>query len=184
MPISRWNGQSAGEECGQEQAQQRPEPSDEAAEVVAGGGEDGVGGVALAEPEIVAAHAVLGLEMADDRLYGRPAAQFALDPGRYPSLLAGEEDPELVIGRGIVAAVSLVGEEARNDVADQRLHVRDHGGQRVTVIGIAGQRLHMSDELAAPGVADRGGDGDFDAELVRPMGLTLADALDLRRVQG
>ena len=42
----------------------------------------------------------------------------------------------------------------------------------------------MGDELAALGVADRGGDGDFDAELVRPMGLALADALDLRRVQG
>jgi trimeric autotransporter adhesin len=40
--------------------QPKPEPSDEAAEVVAGGGEDGVVGVALPEPEIVAAHAVLG----------------------------------------------------------------------------------------------------------------------------
>ena len=78
----------------------------------------------------------------------------------------------------------LVGEEARDDVADERLHVRDHGGQRVTAIGFAGQRLHMGDELAALGVADRGGDGDFDAELVRPMGLTLANALYLRCVQG
>src|SRR3954469_8246389 len=42
----------------------------------------------------------------------------------------------------------------------------------------------MGDELAALGVADRGGDGDFDAELVRLGSLTLADALDLRRVQG
>ncbi len=103
--------------------------------------------------------------MADDGLDGGPAAQFALDAGCHSSLLAGEEDPELVFGRRVVAAISLVGEEARDDVADERLHVRDHGGQRVTVIGIAGQRLHMSDELAAPGVADRGGDGDFDADL-------------------
>jgi hypothetical protein len=51
---------------------------------------------------------MLGPEMADDRLDGGPAAQFTLDGGRYPSLLAGEEDPELVIERCIVAAISLV----------------------------------------------------------------------------
>jgi hypothetical protein len=42
----------------------------------------------------------------------------------------------------------------------------------------------MGDELAALGMADRGCDGDFDAELVRPMSLALADAFDFRRVQG
>ena len=73
----------------------------------------------LAEPEIVAAHAVLGLEMADDGLDGGPAAQFALDPGCHASLLAGDEDPELVIGRRVVAAISVVGEEALDDVADR-----------------------------------------------------------------
>lgn len=76
-------------------AQQQAEPADEAAEVVASGSEDGVGSVALAEPEIIAAHAVLGLEMADDGFDGGPAAQFALDVGRHPSLLAGDEDPDL-----------------------------------------------------------------------------------------
>lgn len=59
--------------------------------------------------------------------------------GVTPSLLAGDEDPELVIGRRVVAAISRVGEEARDDVAEERLHVPNHGGQRVTVIGIAGQ---------------------------------------------
>src|ERR1700732_71200 len=39
------------EECRQELAQQEPEPADQAAEVVAGGGEDGV---AATEPEVVA----------------------------------------------------------------------------------------------------------------------------------
>ena len=48
--------------------QQKPEPSDEAAEVAAGGGENGVCGVALSKPEIIAAHAVFGFEMADDGL--------------------------------------------------------------------------------------------------------------------
>jgi hypothetical protein len=47
--------------------------------------------------------------------------------GVTPSLLAGEEDPGLVIGGRVVAAVALVGENARGGVADQRLHVRDPG---------------------------------------------------------
>src|SRR5450432_1743520 len=42
----------------------------------------------------------------------------------------------------------------------------------------------MGDELAALGMADGGGDGDLDAELVRSVGLPLADAFDFRRVQG
>ena len=86
--------------------QQEPEPADQAAEVLADGGEDGVVGTALTVPEIVAVSTVLGLEMADDGLDGGPAAQFALDPGPHVSLLAGHEDPELVIGRRIVAAMS------------------------------------------------------------------------------
>ena len=98
-------------ESDEDAAQQEPEPSDQAAEVVADGGEDGVGGVAPTVPEIVAAHAVLGFEMADDRLDGGPAAQLAFDLGCHAPFLAGDEDPELVIGRRVVAAVSLVGED-------------------------------------------------------------------------
>ena len=160
--------------------QENPEPADEAAEVVADGGKDGVIGVAAPEPEIVAAHAMLGFEMADDRLDGGPAAEFALDRGRYPSLLAGEEDPELVIGRCIVAAISLVGEDARDGAAEERLHVRDHGFQGVAVIWIAGQRLDVSDELAALAVLEGGGNADLHAELVRPMSFAFADAFDFR----
>jgi hypothetical protein len=44
-----------------------------------------------------------------------------------------------------VAAIPLVGEDAIEGVADQRLHLGNHGCQRVTVIGIAGQRLHMGE---------------------------------------
>src|SRR5258708_9663592 len=33
-------------------------------------------------------------------------------------------------------------------------------------------------------VLERGGDADLDAELVRPMGLALADAFDFQRMQG
>ena len=47
--MKRWD------ESDQDLAQQKPEPADQAAEVVAGGGEDGVGGVAPTVPEICGA---------------------------------------------------------------------------------------------------------------------------------
>jgi hypothetical protein len=81
-----------------------------------------------------------------------------------------------------VAAIALVGEDALERVAEHALHVWDHGGQRMAVIGIAQQRLHMGDELTALGMGERGGDGDLDAELVRPVRLALADAFHLRRM--
>ena len=65
------------------------EPADQTAEVVAGG-EDGVGGVTPTVQDIVSAHAVLGLEMADHWFDSGSAAQFALDLRRQPSLLAGD----------------------------------------------------------------------------------------------
>ncbi len=98
--------------------------------------------------------------------------------------LCPERKPELVIGRRVVAAVALVGEDARDGVADERLHVRNHRCQRVAVIWIAGQRLHMGDELAALAVFEGGGNADLDAELVRPMSFAFADAFDFRRMQG
>ena len=72
----------------QDLEQQKLDPLDEAAEVVAGGGENGVGCVTLTMPEVVAAHSVFGFEMADDRLDGGAPAQLAFDLGRHSSLLA------------------------------------------------------------------------------------------------
>jgi hypothetical protein len=46
-----------------------------------------------------------------------------------------------VIGRRVVAAASLAGEQTRDDVADERLHVGDHGFQRMAVIEFAGPRF-------------------------------------------
>jgi hypothetical protein len=46
------------------------QPLDQAAEVVADGGENGIDGITLTMPEIVAAHPVFGFEMADDGLSG------------------------------------------------------------------------------------------------------------------
>jgi hypothetical protein len=88
MLLSGWSGPKRCHEGEEHVAQQKPEPADQAAEIVAGGGEDGVGSIAPTEPEIVSAHAVLGFEMADDGLDGGPAAQLAFDPGCHTSLLA------------------------------------------------------------------------------------------------
>jgi hypothetical protein len=56
-----------GEECLDEGAQKPLEPAQQA-EVVAGGGEHGVDAVAVAALEVIAAHAVLGLDVPNDRL--------------------------------------------------------------------------------------------------------------------
>jgi hypothetical protein len=75
-------------EAGEKLAQQKSQPPDQASEVVADCGEDGVGGIALAVPEIVAAHSMLGFEMADDGLDRGAPSQFAFDLGRHAPLLA------------------------------------------------------------------------------------------------
>ncbi len=51
----------------------------ERAEVVTGGGDDGIGAVALVTSEVVAVHTVLGLDVADHRLDRGPALHFAAD---------------------------------------------------------------------------------------------------------
>lgn len=75
-------------------------------EVVADGGEDGVGGVACRSLEIAAVEMALGLHVADHRLNGGPASQLALDGLEHATLLAGDEDAVWV--QRVVAAVSFV----------------------------------------------------------------------------
>ena len=48
-------------------------------------------GVAGAEPEIIAAHAVLGFEMVDDGVDGGPAAQLARDASIHVSQSVGRD---------------------------------------------------------------------------------------------
>jgi hypothetical protein len=68
--------------------QQKPQPREEAAEVVAGGGEHGVDGVAACVGEVIAAYAVMFLEMADDGLNAGTPFELALDLRRDAALLA------------------------------------------------------------------------------------------------
>ena len=161
----------AGEDRHDEDTPKGGEPGEESAEVVACGGEDGVGGVAMGAGEIVSAHAVLGLGVTDDRFDRRAAAELALDGFGDAASLAGDVDLELVIGRSVVAAIAAVGDDAGEACADLRLDLRDHGRERVAVVGVAGQRLGVGDEQAAPGAIERGGERHLDAELVRAMGL-------------
>src|SRR5215831_7709449 len=121
--------------------------------------------------------------MADDGLNGGTPFELALDLRREAALLAARVDLELVIGWGVVARIAGIGDTAIEDVADERLHLRNDHAQRVPVIGIAGQCCSMGDKLPANGMLHRG-DAHFDTEFVRPVRFALADALDLWRVQG
>ena len=165
----------------QEGAQKR-QPFEQAPEVVTGGGDDDVGRVAGGIGEVVSAHAVIGLQMPDDRLDGGTASQFAFDLfGDAPSL-ARDEHPELVRFRRIVTAIAAISDDALDRGADLSLHLWDHNGQRVTVIGRARQRLHMRHELTALRGVQRRRHRNLDAELVGAMRLALADAFDLGRM--
>jgi hypothetical protein len=92
-------GVEGGQDCGQQESQ----PFEQASEVVSGGGEDGVGGVAVGSGEVISAHAVLGLGVADDRFDRRSAAEFTFDGVGDAASLAWDIDLERVVGRGVVA---------------------------------------------------------------------------------
>ena len=87
----------------------RIKPCEQAAKVVAGGGEHGVDGVAAGVGEVVATHAMMFLEMADDGLNGGTPFELALDLRREAALLAARIDLELVIGWRVVAAIAGIG---------------------------------------------------------------------------
>src|SRR5262249_48580165 len=78
-PISDGFELGGKAERNQDSEQQKPQPCEEAAEVIAGGGEHGIGGVAAGVGEVISAHAVVLLEMADDGLDGGPPFEFAFD---------------------------------------------------------------------------------------------------------
>ena len=69
-----------------DQAQHIPQPFEEEREVAAGGGEDGVDGIAVGMGEVIAADAVLGLDVADHRLCGRTPPHLVLDRRRHATL--------------------------------------------------------------------------------------------------
>ena len=75
-------------------------------EVITGGGQHGVNGIASMVCKIIAAHAVLGPGVPDDWLDRGAALHLAADRAGRPADLAGDPDPELLLV--IMAAIALV----------------------------------------------------------------------------
>ena len=73
---------------GQESRQQELQPSKQEMEVITGGGQHGVNGIAGTVCKITAAHTVLGLEMTDHWFDGGAAPQLTFDLRCEPALLA------------------------------------------------------------------------------------------------
>jgi hypothetical protein len=76
---------------------------------------------------------VLGFGVSDDGPDRRAAPEFALDRFGDASLLAGDIDLELVVGRGVVAAIAAVGDDAGELRAGLGLDLRDDVRQSVAV---------------------------------------------------
>jgi len=92
---------------------------------------------------------MFGLQTSYDRLDGGATPQLAFDLLGDALPLARDEHPELVFFGSVVAAIAAVGDEAFDRRADLFFHFRDYDAQRVAVVRIARQRLHMRDELSA-----------------------------------
>lgn len=104
------------------QPQKSPQPAEQEREVVAGGGQDGVDGVARLAGEVVAAHPLPGPDVANHRLDRVAAAHLALDGRGDAAFLASGEDPELVALRCVVAAIAGIGKDAADLVANGLFH--------------------------------------------------------------
>ncbi len=163
-------------------AQKKLQPPEEEAEVVADGAHHGVDLVAEPAVRVVPVEMAVALAVADDGLDGASSPELLFDLAVHTALLAGLEDPERL--RRIVTPVALVDIDPLDLTAGQRLGFLQHLAQAVAVIGIAGERLGMEDELAALGSFVGGGERDLDAELVRFGGFSLTDAFGLRGVSG
>src|SRR5829696_8278921 len=151
--------------------------------IPAHGREHGVGCIASSPGQVVAPHPVLVLEVTDRGLHGRAPAERAFDGSSKPSLLTCHVDLEALVLRCVVALVPGVGDDPLEASADGALDVGEDGCERVPVIGIAGERLHVGDKLAAPAAVEGRRHADLDAELIGFVGLSFANALDLGSMQ-
>src|SRR5262249_257316 len=101
--------------------------------------------------EIVAAHAVILLEVADDGFDGGAPAHLAADGlGDTPDLAA---DPDLEP----VRTIALVAVDAADRDTCKLFEIGDGGAASVAIIWVAVQRLGMKHELPALGRGDRSG---------------------------
>ena len=89
-----------------DRGQQKRQPCEEAPEVIADGSEHGVDRVARRMGEIIAAHAMLGFHVADDRLNGGPSPQLAFDVLGDVALLTRDINLEAMRSRRVVTAIA------------------------------------------------------------------------------
>ena len=99
-------------------------------------------------------HPALGVAVANDRFDRGAAAELAFDGLGDAASRARDIDPELAVRRGVVARSDDAGEA----YADSRSQ-GDPGSERIAIVGVAGQRLAVGDEMAALGAIER----DLDA---------------------
>jgi hypothetical protein len=151
-------------------------------QVVADGGENGVGGIALAPFEIAAAEMAIRLHVSDHSLDSGAATQLSFDETKDATLLAGDEDA-VRIG-GVVAAIALVDIGTLDCATGELLGGVDDAAERMSVVGTSRQRLGVEHKLAAGSAGICGDDRGLDAEFVGRAGFALADAFDLGRVEG
>src|SRR5215471_10205782 len=152
-----------------------------AGEVVAGGGEHGIDAVAVTALEMIAAHTVLGLHVADDRLDRGTTFHLAADRSGDAAYLAADPDAELLFV--IMATISLVDMDAARGDPGLPLQFRNHRAERVAIERVAVQRFAVQHELAALGFGRGGGDRYLAAELIRRSSFAFANALHLGSMQ-
>jgi hypothetical protein len=87
----------SGEKSVEDLAQKTSEPGQDAAEIVAGGAENGVGRVAGATLKIAASQMSVLLHVTDHRLDGGAAFELTLDGAEDAALLSGNEDAARVV---------------------------------------------------------------------------------------
>ena len=112
-----------GEQRSDEGTQEPLEPAQEQTEVVAGRGEHDIDAVAVVSSEVVAAHPVLGLHVADNRLDRGEAPHLASDRRDDAAHLVADPDAELL--RVIAAAIGLIDVDAAGLDPGQRLRLGD-----------------------------------------------------------
>ncbi len=121
--------------------------------------------VAIAALEVIAAHTVLGLEVADDRLDRGAALHLAADRTGDATDLAGDPDPELV--RMVVAAIAAIDMNAAGFDPGQLFQFGDHWGQSVAVKRVVVECLGVQPDPGKPGGgAQAGGLASRDLERV------------------
>lgn len=128
---------------------------------MAGGGQQGVHGVASLTLEEVSVKPPVGFHMADGGFDGRSSPELAFHLRTQAPLMSREHDCGLALV--IVAAIALVGIDPFR-LGAGHIHCLGHGvGQGMAIVGVAAEGFGGQHQTFAIG----GGDADLGPELVR-----------------